>query len=39
MLTAEETPGGGLTMVITLALSTGEAGARHAALQPPQEAT
>ena len=38
MLTAQETPGGGLTMVITLALSTGEAGARHAALQP-QEGT
>lgn len=38
MLAAEETPGGGLTMVITLALSTGEAGARHAALQP-QEGT
>ncbi len=38
-LTAQETPGGGLTMVITLALSTGEAGARHAAGQPRQEAT
>lgn len=38
LLTAQETPGGGLTMVITLALSTGEAGARHAALQP-QEGT
>lgn len=30
-LTAEETPGGGLTMVIRLALSTGSTGARHAA--------
>lgn len=30
-LTAEETPGGGLTMVIRLALSTGSRGARHAA--------
>ena len=39
MLTAQETPGGGLTMVITLALSTGEAGARHAVLRPAQEAT
>ncbi|MFB8371473.1 DUF4118 domain-containing protein [Pseudarthrobacter sp. NPDC055928] len=38
-LTAQETPGGGLTMVITLALSTGEAGARHAAGQPRQDAT
>lgn len=38
-LTAEETPGGGLTMVITLALSTGEAGARHAADRPRQDAT
>jgi two-component system sensor histidine kinase KdpD len=38
-LTAQETPGGGLTMVITLALSTGEAGARHAAGQPRKAAT
>ena len=38
MLTAQETPGGGLTMVITLALSTGEPGARHAAVQPTHEA-
>ncbi|WP_426986035.1 DUF4118 domain-containing protein [Pseudarthrobacter sp. Y6] len=38
-LTAEETPGGGLTMVIRLALSTGTPGARHAAGQPRQEAT
>jgi two-component system sensor histidine kinase KdpD len=30
-LTAEETPGGGLTMVVRLALSTGSRGARHAA--------
>ncbi|ALV43548.1 hypothetical protein AU252_22180 [Pseudarthrobacter sulfonivorans] len=38
-LTAQETPGGGLTMVIRLALSTGSPGARHAAVQPRQEAT
>ncbi|WP_248760740.1 DUF4118 domain-containing protein [Pseudarthrobacter sp. SSS035] len=38
-LTAQETPGGGLTMVIRLALSTGSPGARHAAGQPRQEAT
>jgi two-component system sensor histidine kinase KdpD len=38
-LTAQETPGGGLTMIIRLALSTGSAGARHAAGQPRQEAT
>jgi two-component system sensor histidine kinase KdpD len=38
-LTAGETPGGGLTMVIRLALSTGSRGARHAAGQPRQEAT
>ncbi|HJV98553.1 MAG TPA: DUF4118 domain-containing protein [Arthrobacter sp.] len=37
-LTAQETAGGGLTMVVTLALSTGEPGARHAAAQPRQEA-
>jgi two-component system sensor histidine kinase KdpD len=38
-LTAQETPGGGLTMVIRLALSTGSPGARHAAGEPRQEAT
>jgi two-component system sensor histidine kinase KdpD len=38
-LTAQGTPGGGLTMVIRLALSTGSPGARHAAGQPRQEAT
>ena len=38
-LTAQETPGGGLTMVIRLALSTGSPGARHAAGQPRQEAS
>ncbi len=37
-LAAEETPGGGLTMVIRLALSTGSRGARHAAGQSRQEA-
>ncbi len=38
-LTAQGTPGGGLTMVIRLALSTGSPGARHAAGQPRQQAT
>ncbi len=37
-LTALETPGGGLTLVIRLALSTGSPGARHAAGQPRQDA-
>ncbi|MCU1516292.1 MAG: hypothetical protein JWQ75_1013 [Pseudarthrobacter sp.] len=36
-LAAQETPGGGLTMVIRLALSTGSPGARHAAGLPRQE--
>jgi len=38
-LTAQETPGGGLTMVIALALSTGSTGARHAAGQPREDGT